>query len=598
MRWLWPTLTATLVADALQLRGRVEALAVLEPADAPPAPGYRMVTAAGVTVDDATFRAAVAHAQAEGLAVLELVPHDVPAEILLDMLRTLNPKTYRGDALVKGYGALTAILVDDDVAARARLHQYEGLTPVEMAELSARLKGYAPRTTDLAIAPGLLAGPQPAGTRASILQRNVGRSMTLTGLVVDFALFAYAARTRKAGAIAAAVTRALQPVLATGGTAVEPRDMPGRVALRAVSSAIELPRVLASRPAARAADEVEARREEYDKLLADGLDRFYEERRPDCPVCSSTDLHVRQVLVDRIQCKPGEFTLEECASCGHIFQNPRLSLEGLDFYYKDFYDGLAEDAAEGIFVNIGDLYRARADMVRPYRTPTRWLDVGGGHGHFCLTAKDVWPDATFDVLDISETIEEAERMGWVGRAHRGWFTEKAPELAGQYDVISMSHYLEHTRDQGAEIDAVREVLPVGGLYLVEVPDPESLDGKVLGQYWFPWFQPQHQHFLSAGNLEKLLAARGFETLQVQRAEVHIPVDFSAAAGLYMNKLHPRINVPWRPRPTAAERVKRGAAIAAGTPVMVAGGVVDLALRPLGGRLGTSNAYRLLARKLS
>ena len=422
--------------------------------------------------------------------------------------------------------------------------------------------------------------------------------MALTGLAVDFALFAYAARTRKAGAIAAAVTRALQPVLATGGTAVEPRDMPGRVALRAVSSAIELPRVLASRPAARAADEVEARREEYDKLLADGLDRFYEERRPDCPVCSSTDLHVRQVLVDRIQCKPGEFTLEECASCGHIFQNPRLSLEGLDFYYKDFYDGLAEDAAEGIFVNIGDLYRARADMVRPYRTPTRWLDVGGGHGHFCLTAKDVWPDATFDVLDISETIEEAERMGWVGRAHRGWFTEKAPELAGQYDVISMSHYLEHTRDQGAEIDAVREVLPVGGLYLVEVPDPESVDGKVLGQYWFPWFQPQHQHFLSAGNLEKLLAARGFETLQVQRAEVHIPVDFSAAAGLYMNKLHPRINVPWRPRPTAAERVKRGAAIAAGTPVMVAGGVVDLALRPLGGRLGTSNAYRLLARKLS
>ncbi len=415
MRWLWPTLTATLVADALQLRGRVEAITVLEPADAPPAPGYRVVTAAGVTVDDATFRAAVAHAQAEGLAVLDLVPHDVPAEILLDMLRTLNPKTYRGDALVKGYGALTAIVVDDDVAARARLHQYEGLTPVEMAELSARLKGYAPRATDLAIAPGLLAGPQPAGTRASILQRNVGRSMALTGLAVDFAFFAYAARTRKAGAIAAAVTRALQPVLATGGTAVEPRDMPGRVALRAVSSAIELPRVLASRPAARVADEVEAKREEYDKLLADGLDRFYEERRPDCPVCSSTDLHVRQVLVDRIQCKPGEFTLEECASCGHIFQNPRLSLEGLDFYYKDFYDGLAEDAAEGIFVNIGDLYRARADMVRPYRTPTRWLDVGGGHGHFCLTAKDVWPDATFDVLDISETIEEAERMGWVGR---------------------------------------------------------------------------------------------------------------------------------------------------------------------------------------
>jgi ubiquinone/menaquinone biosynthesis C-methylase UbiE len=514
------------------------------------------------------------------------------------MLRTLNPATYRKNPLVKGYGGLSAILVSDDVVRRARLDTFENLTPVEMAELAARLKGYAPRATDIALAPELKAGALPAGTRAAILQANIGKTMSLTGLTVDAGLFALAARSRKPWAVAAAVARATQPIVATSGTAAKPRDMPGRMALRFVSSVFDLPRVLASRNANDFDAEVEARRDEYDKLLADGLDRFFEERRPDCPVCSSTDLAVRQVLVDRIQCKPGEFTLEECGSCGHIFQNPRLSLEGLDFYYRDFYDGLAEDAAEGIFVNIEHLYHARADMVREYRTPTRWLDVGGGHGHFCLAAKDVWPEATFDVLDISETIEEAERMGWVGRAHRGWFTEQAASLVGQYDVISMSHYLEHTRDQGAEIDAVRKVLPVGGLYLVEVPDPESLDGKILGQYWFPWFQPQHQHFLSATNLEKMLAERGFETLKVERAPVHIPVDFSAAAGLYMNKLHPRTKVPWRPRPTAVERAKRAAAITVGTPLVVAGGAVDLALRPLGGRMGTSNAYRLLARKIS
>lgn len=598
MRWLWPTLTAVLVADALQLRGRIEKVHVLEPSDAPVAPTHRLVTAAGVVVDDATARAASAYALAEGLDVLDLVPADTPVEALLDMLRTLDPATYRGDPLAKGHGALTAVLVSADVVSRARLDSFEQLAPEDMAALAARLKGYAPRTTDVAIAPDLRAGAQPAGTRAAVLQQSVGRGLTITGFAVDLGLFAYAARTRRAGAIAAAVTRAVQPVLATGGTAVTPRDMPGRVALRAVTSLTDLPRLLAKHPRRSLADEVEAKRDEYDKLLADGLDRFFEERRPDCPVCASTNLAVRQRLVDRIQCKPGEFVLEECADCGHIFQNPPLSLEGLDFYYRDFYDGLAEDAAEGIFANIAHLYRARADMVRPYHTPTRWLDVGGGHGHFCLSAKDVWPHATFDVLDISEAIEEAERMGWVGKALRGWFTERAADLAGHYDVISMSHYLEHTRDQGAEIDAVRQVLPVGGLYLVEVPDPESLDGKVLGQYWFPWFQPQHQHFLSAGNLEKMLAARGFETLQVQRAEVHIPVDFSAAAGLYLNKLHPRVNVPWRPRPSAADRVKRAGAIAVGTPVVVAGTAADLALRPLGGRMKTSNAYRLLARKVS
>ena len=32
-----------------------------------------------------------------------------------------------------------------------------------------------------------------------------------------------------------------------------------------------------------------------------------------------------------------------------MFQNPRLSLDGLDFYYKDFYDGLGEDGMEFVF---------------------------------------------------------------------------------------------------------------------------------------------------------------------------------------------------------------------------------------------------------
>ena len=33
------------------------------------------------------------------------------------------------------------------------------------------------------------------------------------------------------------------------------------------------------------------------------------------------------------------FTLEQCGDCGHVFQNPRLTPEGLEFYYRDFYDG-------------------------------------------------------------------------------------------------------------------------------------------------------------------------------------------------------------------------------------------------------------------
>ena len=87
---------------------------------------------------------------------------------------------------------------------------------------------------------------------------------------------------------------------------------------------------------------------------------------------------------DLFQHKPGAFTLERCRGCGHVFQNPRLSLAGLDFYYKDFYDGLGEAGMEFIFGFGAQPYHDRARMVRAVATrPQRWLDVGAGHGHFC-----------------------------------------------------------------------------------------------------------------------------------------------------------------------------------------------------------------------
>ncbi len=92
-------------------------------------------------------------------------------------------------------------------------------------------------------------------------------------------------------------------------------------------------------------------------------------------------------------------------------------------------------------------------MVRTHGTPERWLDVGTGYAHFCVVAHDLWPDTSFDGLDMGVAIEDAQRKGWVGRGYRGQFCELADELAGRYDMVSMHHYLEHTRDPRAELDA-------------------------------------------------------------------------------------------------------------------------------------------------
>lgn len=607
MRWFWPAVTAWAVADTLIIRTRVAALDVLDPeapseAAADPSGGgaYLLATAAGVVVDEPTLVRAIAHAASQRLDALDLVPGNLPVDHLVDLLHVVDPASYRDDPLVTGYGAQAAVLVSESLAGRVGIERFTHLGVDEMARLLVELKRYAPRTTDLVLAPSFRLGAGQPANRTASLAAAIGRQSTLSGLAVEL-LMASGARRRTGWGLAAAVARAAGPVVALSGTAARPRDIRTAAPRRLVGPLLDLPRALwhaaTTRTAAEPSPEVDDARREYAELLAGGVDSLLEPRRPDCPHCGSGDLRIRRHKPDLLQGKPGEFTLEECGACGHIFQNPCLSAAGLDFYYRDYYEVMLDSRMNFFFSSFKHIYAARAEMLRGVSEPKRWLDVGTSEGHFCLAARSTWPDTSFDGVDMGATIEEAERRGWVDTGHRGVFHELAGDLAGAYDVVSMFHYLEHTVDPTRDIDAAATALAPGGHLLIEVPDPSSRMTRVLGPYWPLWGQPQHLHLYTAENLSSVLESRGFRVVAVVREQAHIPAaDFAGVPWLVAAEVAPPVGVPWRPPPTAADRAKRAAAVTLGAPLTMAGVAADLALAPLAGPLGTSNAYRVLARR--
>lgn len=607
MKWLWPTLTAGIAANGIGLRRRVASLQELPTGNITSSAydGHRVITAVGVRIDAATGVAAMAYAVANSLDVVDLVPADLPVARLLELVRLVDPRTYRDDPLMTGRSACHAVVVSDDVARRARIDRFENLEPAELVELAARLKRHAPRTTDLVIAPRLHALSDSAVTHAAhrrAIYGSVGAKAMAVAQATELATLARGATRRRPGprhwGFAAATLYSLQPLIATAGTQCRPRDLVGRTVLRLPATISELAR--SSFAALRETDQdddgeaLEQKRKEYQEILADGVERLFEPRRLDCPLCESTDLSVRVRMHDYIQGKPGEFVLEECGTCGHVFQNPRLSLEGLDFYYRDFYDGMGEEEAEGVFSAGRKSYEGRVHLVESHTKPARWLDVGTGHGHFCLVAKGHWPDATFDGLDMTDSVDEAKRRGWISTAHRGLFPELADGLRGAYDVVSMHHYLEHTREPGAELDAAAAVLASGGFLLVELPDPSSRLGRRLGKWWIPYFQPQHQHLVSVDNLQRMLRERGFEVVAVERSEAHQPCDFTSAALLALNHLGPAREVPWMPPPTVGGTLRRAAVFTLGSPLLALGLAIDQLGSPVVART-SPNAFRVLAR---
>ena len=594
MSWVSVFLALVWVLDGLRLRARLKRMPTVRPSNEKVAEDHVFLLAPKVSLPDSVKRDASAWARAEELVALDLVPGDLPVERLIGLLQALDPAAHRKRPFARGRTAGQAILVHRDVIRRAGLQTTEADSATEFAETAMRIKQHAPRAMGHALVEGLASQPMDApelGLVTETLLPEFAKAI-LTGQLALLILMIFLAVWTPWGLLALAVFH-LQPLIVLAGQRARPSDLGRTVALRWPLFARSWFR--AATGPRRVGKSTDTKRAEYERLLTNGLEGFFELRRDDCPHCGGSELTVEVETPDFFQDKPGRFVLERCGGCAHVFQNPRLSFPGLEFYYRDFYDGFGERSTEWVFGTSIRSYVARAEMLQGNARPDRWLDVGGGHGHFSLAAKEVWPETEFDGLDQSSSIVKAEQRGWVERGYRGTFLELAPKLRG-YDVLSMSHYLEHSREPWVEIATAAAVLSEGAHLIIEVPDPESAMRKVLHRYWLPYFQPQHQHLIPAANLDRLLRRHGFEPMLWHRGPAHQPADFSFAAWMLVNSLAGTRDRPWRPKPTRLHRFRRFAVWMGLFWLLPIGWFGDQMLAPFLRREGWSNTYRVLARR--
>ncbi|MFI1926608.1 MULTISPECIES: class I SAM-dependent methyltransferase [unclassified Streptomyces] len=292
----------------------------------------------------------------------------------------------------------------------------------------------------------------------------------------------------------------------------------------------------------------------------------HEPRRDDCPWCGSKRLRTRLRAPDLRHRRPGTFVVDECRDCAHAFQNPRLTPEGLALY-----------GAEGEERSDRGHLRATARAMLPFPEPESWLDVGTGDAFFPAAARELFTYTAFDGVDPGPRVERARAAGRIDEAHLGPLT--APEilsrLRGRYDVVSMLHHLEHTRDPRRELAAALTALRPGGHLLVQLPDPASASAAVLGKWWHSYDQPRLLHLIPPANLRAELESQGCEIVVTDHRTAHTPHDLSTAASLYLNR----------------SGLRRTAG-----PLTALAAVLDHLLAPALRRTRFSNAYQVIARR--
>lgn len=157
-------------------------------------------------------------------------------------------------------------------------------------------------------------------------------------------------------------------------------------------------------------------------------------------------------------------------------------------------------------------YRLRYGPVDalPPPWPGAWraLDIGCGKGvelaHLRAMGWDVWgiePDA--------EAAAAAERaVGLPGRIMR-CPAEEASYPPGFFDLVVLTHSLEHLDEPLVVLTRVRRWLRPDGLLRVRVPDIASAEARLFGRLWHGLDVPRHRHHFTAPTLTLLLERAGF-----------------------------------------------------------------------------------------
>ncbi len=129
--------------------------------------------------------------------LVDLVPRDLPTVAALDLLGSLDPAKYRADRWARGASASQAVSGAQGLRGRDR----SATTRRSSWRSCVGVKDHVRAEVDIAVAPGLKAGPYDVGYRAATL-RQLGKrpSLWIAGSVIGYATVAAAVITAGRGA--------------------------------------------------------------------------------------------------------------------------------------------------------------------------------------------------------------------------------------------------------------------------------------------------------------------------------------------------------------------------------------------------------------
>ncbi len=210
------------------------------------------------------------------------------------------------------------------------------------------------------------------------------------------------------------------------------------------------------------------------------------------------------------------FAVVRCTDCGLLRLDPQPAPDELHHYYpRNYWFSPDENAASRLEEayrrvvlrdHVGFVERALEGSAA--QGPI--LDAGCGGGLFLGLMRE----RGFRTLGL-DISREAASIAWrrLGVPAVCALLPHAPFPAQSCAAVTMFHVVEHLDDPRAHLLAAGQLLQPGGRLIVQTPDANCWQLRVLGHRWNGLDIPRHLHDFRAADLERLVESCGFEVVR-------------------------------------------------------------------------------------
>lgn len=232
-----------------------------------------------------------------------------------------------------------------------------------------------------------------------------------------------------------------------------------------------------------------------------------------CPVCACAQLCTLETVPDAYI---PLLVLQQCAECGVIFLNPRLTPASIIAVENEstVYDMTDDEAESTISGPLTQVAQYLASFGRS--GGRRWLDVGCNRGLLLEAVRRLgWQPVGIEIA--SEAAHRAQQQ-WGLTVH-----DSLDALRGEapFDMITAWHVLEHTTDPVGFLRASAARLVPGGVLALQVPAydfrAEFAERGQLGGL----ICTVHNFYFTQDGLRHVLARTGLHVLRLEADPQHL-----------------------------------------------------------------------------